>query len=369
MKVFHLVASFKLRGAEVFARDLFVALRGLGVKGRLLRLEDGPDQLGVVKELEGATLDGETGLGKIKALRRVVGIEQPDIIMAHGGQALKYATMATIGLDIPIIYRKIGLTEKWLGRWRAVKMPWLKCLLNRAAVISAVGDTPRQELIDLFDVPDWKVRTIYRGASLEQFEAGQERADSLKIQLDLSNHHPVLLAAGALSWEKNLGVMVRAMALVVKEFPGAVLLCAGEGPERSSLERLVEKCGVRGHVRFLGVQEDMPALFALADICLLTSLTEGVPGVLIEAGLTGTPCVTWAVAGASEVIRNGETGRVTPFGDEEAFTEALLEMLRGAENTKNQGMQAKTFCQGRFDIRRSAREHLQLFEEILEKRG
>jgi glycosyltransferase involved in cell wall biosynthesis len=329
MHILHLVTSFQLRGAEVFARDLFVALQATGHSGVLLRIKDGPDQLEAVENLGGQTLGGPCGKNAIKELRRVIGEVSPDLVMAHGGQALKCAVLATRWKNVPVIYRKIGLTEQWLGPWRALKIPW----------------------------------------QIDRFDVSSERVASLRLELGIQDRNPTLIAVGALSWEKNLGSMLLALKRVLVEHPQVVLLFAGDGPEKEGLSRLATELGVDDQVRFLGVRKDIPELMSLADVCLLTSLTEGVPGVLIEAGLSGTHCVTWFVAGAKEVVQDGVTGRVTPYKDESAFAEALMGLLADGELIQKMGSDARDFCLGKFDIRKSAEQHVEFFETLLNDRS
>jgi glycosyltransferase involved in cell wall biosynthesis len=174
----------------------------------------------------------------------------------------------------------------------------------------------------------------------------------------------VLIAVGALGWEKNQAAMLRVLAEIRRTLPETILLLAGDGPERPKLERLAAELGVVAAVLFLGVRQDVPELLAAADLFLLTSLTEGVPGVLIEAGMAGLPAVTWDVAGAKEVVQDGVTGRVTTYQDQAGFTAAVIALLSNPGKAAIMGQAAREFCRERFGMERCVAEHLRLFEEI-----
>jgi glycosyltransferase involved in cell wall biosynthesis len=175
----------------------------------------------------------------------------------------------------------------------------------------------------------------------------------------------VLITVGALEWEKNQGAMLRVLADVRRSLSNIVLLLAGDGPERPKLELLANELGVADDVRFLGVRKDVPELLAAADLFLLTSLTEGVPGVLIEAGMGGLACVTWDVAGANEVVQDTKTGLVTTYRDEAAFAFAVLQLLSEQELSRKMGEAACLFCRDHFSMRRCVEAHIELFSEVL----
>jgi glycosyltransferase involved in cell wall biosynthesis len=368
MKLLHLLPTLERRGAQVFARDLIGGLAAHGdVAQSLIVLSTGPDEVDMARVTGHIrTLASRGAVGRMLALRQLLHDNPPDILFAHGGAPFKCAVLARGRATTPkIVYRKIGLSEQWLGRLRWLKLPFQRWLIRRADAISTVGETTRHEAIELFRADAEKLRVIYRGVDAERFTGSAETREQVRAELGMTRTTRVLIAVGALGWEKNQGTMLRVLAEVRKSYSNAVLLLAGDGPERPKLEQLAAELGVADVVRFLGVRQDVPELLAAADLFLLTSLTEGVPGVLIEAGMAGLPCVTWDVAGAKEVIKDGVTGRVTPYRDETAFTVAVIDLLSHAENASAMGCAARYFCRERFSLKRCVEEHVRMFDELM----
>ena len=100
---------------------------------------------------------------------------------------------------------------------------------------------------------------------------------------------------------------------VASNVPDAVFALAGEGPLAAGLRDKANQSGVH----LLGSIADPAPLIASADVVLVTSDTEGVPGVLIEGGVVaGVPAVTTDVGFASDVVIDGHTGRLVPRGTE-----------------------------------------------------
>ena len=146
---------------------------------------------------------------------------------------------------------------------------------------------------------------------------------------------------GALADEKQLDLALRAVAPI----PEAVVLVAGDGPNRAAIETLAHAL-LPGRVRFLGTVADVRPILHAADAIVVTSRTEGLPGALIEAGLCGVPAVAVDVGGVGEIVIDGRTGRLLPTPDVEAITQAIVDVLaRRAEL----GAEARIVCEQRFD--------------------
>lgn len=136
---------------------------------------------------------------------------------------------------------------------------------------------------------------------------------------------PLFSFAGRLGAAKALDVLLRALAQV----EGASLVLAGDGPERASLERLVEELGVGDRVVFAGPlpRAEVLALHRAADAAVLSSAWENFPHAVVEALAVGTPVVSTDVGGVAEVVRDGENGLLVPAGDPAALAAALARIV------------------------------------------
>lgn len=367
MKVLHLVPSFKRRGAELFAYELISALSAKSFENLLVGLYSGADEIGIVNSCDTKTLYPKRRcFGRIKALREEIESFGPDIVLAHGGQPLKFAVLAKKkGTKPKIIYRKIGLSEQWLGKWRTPKVLFYRWLISQADFVIAVGESLVGELHDLFMVNSQKIYVIPNATDPTRFNLQGRNKEKIRQKLGIENSTSVLVSVGALSWEKNQEAMLRILKVVKKAVPQTLLFLVGNGPVKPQLERLATELGVADNVRFLGLRQDIPDLLAASDIFLLTSFTEGVPGVLIEAGMAGLPSVTWDVAGAKEVVQDRLTGSVTPYNNESAFAAAVIQIINDYDLRSKMGAAAQIFCCEKFSMDRCVSEHIELFENVL----
>lgn len=113
-----------------------------------------------------------------------------------------------------------------------------------------------------------------------------------------------LLNVGRLSPEKAQNLIIEAVAALTPEYPGLRLKFAGVGPQEQSLRRLASARGIDKHVEFLGYVKDMPSLYADVDLLVQSSLTEGLPNVILEAAYLRVPIIATAVGGTAEVVQH-----------------------------------------------------------------
>ena len=134
-----------------------------------------------------------------------------------------------------------------------------------------------------------RTRSIPNARSAEEFHPPSlaERAKARR-EFGLADDQFVVTVIGSLSPEKRVDLALAAVALV----PDAQLLLAGDGPERDQLMSATSaNRDLETRVQFLGPVHDVLSILHASDTLLMTSQTEGMPGVLIEAGLCALPIV------------------------------------------------------------------------------
>ncbi|MCR4267837.1 glycosyltransferase [Nitratireductor sp. ZSWI3] len=138
---------------------------------------------------------------------------------------------------------------------------------------------------------------------------------------------PVVLMLAALEPRKRHVEFIEAFERVVARIPDARLLLAGDGPARLAVEAAVRRSPVAANIRLLGYHSHPERLISLADICVLTSMREGLPRVVMQYLAGGRPCVVSRLPGVEEVVKNGINGLVTPAGDVGAAADVTADLL------------------------------------------
>jgi len=199
----------------------------------------------------------------------------------------------------------------------------IKILYPAAGRIVAVSGAVAANLVEQFSVPEEKITIIYNGADIAAIEKRKTEAASVAPAT------PFLLGAGGLNATKNFPLLIRSFARVAEKRKDLSLLIIGEGDERPALESLVSSLGLQGRVILPGMIENPYPLIASAEILVVSSLFEGLPNVIIEAMVCGTPVIaTKCSSGIQELIEHNETGLLVPSNEEGPLAEAI-ELLAG----------------------------------------
>jgi Glycosyltransferase len=151
----------------------------------------------------------------------------------------------------------------------------------------------------------------------------------------------VLLCTGELNANKNQTTLVSAAALLKDEIPRLKILLAGNGPREQALREQIHAEGLDGIVRLIGYRTDLERVVPAVDLVVSCSKREGMPLNIIEAMLCGKPVVASHNRGHDELVRDGVTGRLLPFGDVPAFAEAIRSVYRNAAQTAAMGQNGR----------------------------
>jgi glycogen(starch) synthase len=154
---------------------------------------------------------------------------------------------------------------------------------------------------------------------------------------------PRLLCLGRLAGQKGFDVAVTAFASTADRFPNARLIIAGDGPERSTLERQVARLGVADIVNFIGwvPPNKVFALINFSTMVLMPSRWEGLPSVVLQAAMMARPVVATRVSGLSEVVVHRETGLLVEPEDSNSLAESIAWLLDHPESATRMGQAAR----------------------------
>ena len=146
-----------------------------------------------------------------------------------------------------------------------------------------------------------------------------------------------ILCIGELLPNKNQAMAIRAMAEVVKAFPKAKLLIAGNGPEQKNLEDLIRRNHLESNVQMLGYCTNLEVYQKQCSLLVSCSRREGLGLNIIEAMLSANPVVATKNRGHNELIADGITGYLVEQDDDAALAERLIALLSDAERAKAMG--------------------------------
>ncbi|HRH22834.1 MAG TPA: glycosyltransferase family 4 protein [Candidatus Paceibacterota bacterium] len=164
-----------------------------------------------------------------------------------------------------------------------------------------------------------KMTLVYNGIALPHYKNREEARKELSLPSDAF----VVGTIAELHKNKGYEYLLRGFATFAKNHPEALLVSIGGGEEKEQLEKRVQEYSLEKQVRFLGFVKDASRLLSALDIFTLTSVKEGLPYVLIEAGYAGLPTIATSVGGIPEIITHEKEGLIVPPKNTEAIATAL----------------------------------------------
>jgi glycosyltransferase involved in cell wall biosynthesis len=343
----------------MFALDLIGDLNRRGVEQRVAVIHPVAGGLDFGADCVALGGLGTRGVGR---LHRTVRQWRPDVVQAHGGQALKALapTLLRPGFP-PVVYRRIGMTPAWMAGWLRKRAHAF--IIRRAEMVVAVAEAAACELSQGFGVPRTSIEVIGNAVDEKRVRSSAE-VRAVKNRLDLKEEAQVVLFAGALTDEKDPLELVAVAARVCQELPAAVFVVAGDGPLKGDLTSAVDEAGLGDRVRLLGSRTDLPDLMRAGDALVMTSRTEGIPGVAIEAGLARRPVVAYRVGGLAEVVVDGRTGLLAERGDVRGLSARLIRILTDRSEAAMLGEAAQTRCRELYEIAGCGALYLDLYSRL-----
>lgn len=334
-RVLHLISSNDRRGAEVFATELAEHLRAVGHEVQVLAVVASTSSKVLDVEVAGRTRSDPRGFA-----RTVRAARWADIVVSFGSTSLINGALAAKLAKRPFVYRNIGDPAVW----GAARLASLRVGLpvRSAAGVVALYPGAKDTLTSRYDLDPRRVRVIPRGVPADRFHvADADARAAARRRLGVDVDRPLLAYIGSMSSEKDPMTAVETLVRI----PEAGLVMAGGGPLLDDVRAALAAHGERGVA--LGPVDDVRDVLAAADALVLTSRTEGIPGVVIEAGLSGVPTVATAVGGVPYVVDDRRSGRLVDLDDLDGFVAATREVLA---NAAEWGRAAHTKCTAEYSM-------------------
>jgi glycosyltransferase involved in cell wall biosynthesis len=208
---------------------------------------------------------------------------------------------------------------------------------DAAHAIVVNADAIRRDLT-AHGVRDGKIHTIYNGVDMRRLAAppSMSRTDAIAsfgipVEGSTAPRLFVTILANLRLAIKDHPTFLRAAAQVHQTVPEAGFVVAGEGELVEPMRQLAAELGIADRTYFIGPCQRVPELLSFSDVCVLSSLSEGFPNVIVEYMASGHPVVSTDVGGAAEAIIEGRTGHLVKPGDALAMADRIISLLRDAE--------------------------------------
>jgi L-malate glycosyltransferase len=293
-------------------------------------------------------------------------IKNNDLDLLHVHYAIPHASAAYMakkileleGKTIPVITTLHGTDITLVGRDKTYA-PVVAFSINQSDAITAVSDNLRDETYKIFQI-EKEIEVIYNFVDVSRFN--RKPIDAFRRVIAPEGER-IVMHASNFRKIKRVQDVVKVFCEINKEIPSK-LLFVGDGPERQMAEELSRSLGISDLMRFVGKQEQMEDILAIADLFLLTSEYESFGLAALEAMAAGVPVISTNAGGLGEININGVTGYTADIGDIKTMSRLAIEILKDDDVLKGFSQRAAEHAR-KYDIQYIIPQYERLYERFL----
>lgn len=287
----------------------------------------------------------------------------PLVSHVHGTSRSHFTPLVARGKSINIDYSSLSVNYHMLRE---------KILWSSADRVLAVAKASSQDLIDSYSIDPEKIRVVYNGVDVNLFKPVSHL--NLPSSLEYLKGKRVILYVGHFGLRKGIFYLIRAMPDVVKEFPDAHLLCIGGVPKWlkgadywSILRREIESAGVSANVTLMNSvpNKELVNYYNLAEVFVLPSYYETFSKVSLEAMACAKPVITTNMGGLPEVVQDGVTGLLLPYGSVPFLRQAIIDILGDQRKARSMGKRGRERAERLFTWSAVALRIQEVYKEFL----
>ena len=298
-------------------------------------------------------------------IARVARQTQSDLLHVHGYKACTLGRIVGALLGMPVVLHEHAVFPTMPPYQKLAD--WLLAPLNDRVVVNC--EAVAEFCMERRSMDPENIEIIFNGVPLDEFrEVSDSAAAEAAEELGIGADTPVVGTVARLEEQKGITHFLNAVPAVKEECPDVKVLIVGDGTLRGALEEEARQLGIADNVIFTGERRDVPRLYKLMDVKVISSIYEGTTLTVFEAMATGTPVVATTVDGVEEVIEDGATGMLVPPKDAASIAEVVTDLLTNPDRARLLSERAEQAVK-QYDVRTSMRRIENLYKTVLSGNG
>ncbi|HUT09361.1 MAG TPA: glycosyltransferase [Thermoguttaceae bacterium] len=369
IKILHVLSRMTRGGAELRTLEIFRHLdrrrfhsHVCALSGRAGELDDEVRSLGGEVHLIRRGL-----IGFSARFRRFLREHRFDVVHTHvlnyAGFIMRLAAQSGVPIRVALFHSTHDGKASGFARriYRRLMRSWID---RYATSIQAVSRSAMQSVWGPHWRSDPRCQVIYDGLEPSPFEAETD-GEAVRREFGLPGDVPLCVHVGRMARPKNHLRLISIFAEVSKRRPDAALLLVGRGGNEieRDVRRRIDESGIADRVVFCGQRSDVPRLIRAADVLLLPSLWEGLPGVVLEACAAGTPVLASDLPSVREIADQLPHVQYLPLETDDAhWAAAVRELLEEQPSREERRETGRSFKSSAFTIDHCVRRHCRIWQ-------
>ncbi len=280
-----------------------------------------------------------------------------NVIHTHNTQPLVDGTLGAVLAGVKTIVHS-DHSRQFPDKKRYMFAEWLMSHFVYRMV--GVSYPTSNDLIKYEKISPRKISTVLNGIDMSYFDVPIDK-QAKKHELGITGSGPVIGLGARLSKEKGITFLLRAMPILIRQYPDIRLVIAGKGDAEDDLRRETQDLGIEKNVLFIGPRLDMPEVLKVLDLYVLPSLREGLPTVLLEAMAAGCPIVATKVGGNSMAVMHGENGSLVEARNPDVLAAEICRILGDKKVMDKYSMKGREVVCKRFTAETMTAQYQKLY--------
>jgi glycosyltransferase involved in cell wall biosynthesis len=299
---------------------------------------------------------------RLRQLERRFRTTQPEILHTYFFWSILYGRLLKLRGSV----RRLVENREDVGFDFGVhEVAWLSATRHLPDRVICVSEAVRQAVLQREGITPSKVVVVRNGIQPEA-PSTDPRLDELREDLDIAGQNPVVMMVANYDRPvKGVTWFLDAIPAIRRAMPQARYILLGGGKRQAELRERVRRLGIEDVLRMPGFRDDVQRFYELADLSVLTSLSEGLSITILESMRHGVPVVATRVGGNPELVREGRTGFLVPPRDTERFSAAVVQLLRDRALRERFGAEAKSVVRRDFTLERVVESYAEIYRAVL----
>ena len=299
-------------------------------------------------------------------LRTIFRRHRPDVVHTFLSGFDHAANVAAADMGIPVIISSRRELATWMKRRHVAMQRRANALVDG---IVANSDAVRAFAIAQEDGDPTMYQVIHNGICADAFARPVDQ-EVARSRFGVPRDVPVVGMVANYAPVKDHALFMDMAHELLQQRPDVHFLLVGRGRDGAgNIQDLAEAKGLNDTMTFVAGLAEIPDLYAIMDVHVLTSKNEGFPNAVLEAMAAGKPVVAAAVGGIVEAVEHGVTGTLVSSRNPADFAHAVLDVLDRPEKARAMGLAGRARVEARFSTEAMAGAYRKLYDALLESRG
>jgi glycosyltransferase involved in cell wall biosynthesis len=292
------------------------------------------------------------------ALARQLRRDAPDVLHTHNPGVHHYGALAAWIARVPLVVNTRHGSTTSFGR--VLPERYFRAVMPLTDRVVFVCEDSRRYLVGRRGLPSRKSSVIINGIELGAFLERPAAPGAVSPRIRFGS-------VGRMVPVKAHSILIDAFAQVVRRLPGAELRIVGGGPLEADLRKRVEATGLTGQIRIEGINHEIADVLKDLDVFVLSSISEGLPLVILEAMAAGLPVVSTRIGGVPEVAPEGFVSFLCTPGSVDDLAEAMYRAATDPDLARL-GQTAREVAIAKFGLAHMWRSYETIYAESLERK-